>query len=266
MGGWAAVYGQIGDDGKVVPTTDRDNQVFEAAGQLGLIDWMPYMKGRDWNDTHGDALVGVGTVLEFHDGTTDLSKAHRKVGFWTAGHLYDREDPQSWERFEKSPSPLELDRADFFWNMAMLLKGTPRPLGFSAEGGMLLSPCGRRILQARVDRVSLCQVPVGPDATVEPMSVMGKAIVTTDAVCGRCACPAGGCQVKLAKAEQAPMDTSEGIGRGSVKDDTPEFDPETPSVRELVQLTMKYKGCDEAKAVAWVRAWYESKFNNQEAA
>lgn len=269
MGGWAAVYGQIGDDGQVVPSVDRDEQVFEAAGELGRIDWEPYIKGRGWNDTHTDLYVGVGTSLEFHDGSTEMSKSHRKVGFWTAGHLFDRNDPKSWEDWlpqERWPSPQELDRADFYWQLGQLLKGTPRPLGFSAEGGMMLSPCHKRILKARVDRVSICQVPVGPDATVEPMEVMGKAVVSLDAVCGRCACPEGGCQVRLAKAQEA-MDTTEPVGEPSDADDDLDFDPETPSVRALVRRVMEYKGVTELRAVAFVRAWWESKKNpNKEAA
>jgi hypothetical protein len=96
LGGWLCTYGHVGPDGGVVPTRDRDGHVFEAARQLGAIDFERYIDRGTWNDTHTPTAVGLPDSLEFHDGTTPLSKAHLKVGFWTTGHLFDRVDPKSW--------------------------------------------------------------------------------------------------------------------------------------------------------------------------
>lgn len=207
FGGWLCTYGKIGPDGGVIPTVDRDGHVFEAAKQLGYIDWNRYMAKGVWNDTHSTTVVGLPDTLEFHDGATELSKAHGKVGFWTTGHLFDRRDAQSWTGLRdahgepRRPTESEFSRADHFWELAHLLKGTPRPLGLSADGVMMLSQCRKRVLWARMDAAAMCETPVNPDATVEPMvyAVIGRALVgqaEDPSPCGKCSCPAaGGCQV-----------------------------------------------------------------------
>jgi len=207
LGGWLATYGKIGPDGGIVPTIDRDNQNFQAAGRLGDIDFSEYLQKGLWNDTHNeDRIVGRASTLEFHNGTTELSKAHGKVGFWTTGHLFDRTDPQSWEGLDYTPSPLEFQRADHFWKLARLLKGTPRPLAFSAHGLMQLSPCRKRIIWAKVRQSAVCETPVNPDATVEPLELARKAGIyellrkgVGGDICGKCRCTTP-CSV-LAKAQ-----------------------------------------------------------------
>lgn len=207
LGGWLMTYGKIGPDGGVVPTVDRDGHTVEAARELGHIDWDPYVKGGKWNDTHDEnIIVGVPETLEFHDGTTPLSKAHGKVGFWTTGHLFDRQDPQSWANLGRTPRADEFDRADHFWGLAHLLKGTPRPIGLSAHGGMALSPCRRRITFARVDAAAVCELPVNPDATLEPLELarrsplafLRKGMIGA-APCGACRCAPGSCDGLLRK-------------------------------------------------------------------
>lgn len=169
MGGWLATYGKIGPTGGIIPTTDRDDQVFEAARSLGQIDWSAYQKGGRWNDTHNEAiLVGIPTSLEFHPETSDLAKSHGKVGFFTTGHLFDRADPGSWEGLGRRPTGEEFQRADYFWGLANLLKGEPRTLALSAHGLMATAPDDKsRIVFAIIRQAAVCEVPVNPDATLE---------------------------------------------------------------------------------------------------
>jgi len=226
MGGWLATYGKIAPNGVIVPTKDRDGQVFEAARQLGAIDWQPYLKGGKWNDTHNkleapkshayaETIVGLPLTIEFHDGTTELSKAHGKVGFWTTGRLFDRADPASWEGLGRRPTEHEFARSDYFWSTAHLLKGLPRPLGLSAEGLCALSPCKKRIIAAQFTDAAVCEVPVDPDCTVEMLEkgrtdlmdllIDGRRAppVAGGAPCGKCRCPAGACEGLLRKGQAA---------------------------------------------------------------
>lgn len=227
FGGWLCTYGKVGPDGGIVPTVDRDGHTFEAARQLGHIDWNRYINGGVWNDTHTPTLVGLPDTLEFHDGTTALSKAHGKVGFWTTGHLFDRQDPKSWtglvddRKQPRRPTEFEFQRADYFWELAHLLKGTPRPLGLSADGVMALSPCRKRVLWARMDAAAVCETPVNPDATVEPMvyAVIGRALVGQDQdprPCGRCSCPPGGCRVLRKASVGKVQGPGDGTASGTV--------------------------------------------------
>lgn len=179
LGGWLMTYGKIGLDGKVIRTRDREGHVMVAAKQLGSVDVRPYVESGLWNDTHlvngatsKKMMVGVPSVIEFHDGTTPLSKAHRKVGYWTAGHLYDRAEPDSWRLYgDYVPTPVDLDRADYLWAHAQMFKGTPRTLGFSAEGEMYEAE--GEILWARLTGAAVCVVPQNPDTTAE---VLAKAV------------------------------------------------------------------------------------------
>jgi hypothetical protein len=227
FGGWLCTYGKVGPDGGIVPTVDRDGHTFEAAKQLGYIDWDTYMKKGVWNDTHSSVVVGLPDTLEFHDGTTELSKGHGKVGFWTTGHLFDRAEPKSWVGLvdkagqPRRPTETEFARADYFWDLAHLLKGTPRPLGLSADGVMAMSACRKRVLWARMDAAAICETPVNPDATVEPMiyAVLGRALVgeTGDpSPCGKCSCPPGGCQVLRKSSVGKVQGPGNGTAGGSV--------------------------------------------------
>jgi hypothetical protein len=199
LGGWLTTYGKIGPDGGIVPTVDRDDQVFEAARELGHIDWSGYLPPHGlWNDTHKDGvirspavIVGVPETLEFHDGTTRLSQAHGKVGFWTTGHLWDPADPASWEEYTSyRPSPADLARADEFWLLAsQILHGTPRKLAFSAHGKMRMDPTRRRIVWAQITQAAVCEIPRNPDSTADvlpgpyvddPAVALAKAVATAD--------------------------------------------------------------------------------------
>jgi len=176
MGGWLMTYGKLGQDGKVVPTRDREGHIVEAAREVGHIDWDDYRKGGRWNDTHDEnVIIGLPSVLEFHGPESPMAKSHGKIGFWTEGHLFDRRDPRSWAGLTdmqgkaRSPTPRELERADHFHNLATLLKGTPRPLGLSAHGKMMVTPDGR-IVWARVPQAAVCELPMNPDATFEVLA------------------------------------------------------------------------------------------------
>jgi len=258
LGGWLMTYGKIGPDGGVVPTVDRDDQIMDAARELGHINWEEYIKGGFWNDTHivgpdgKPIIVGVPTTLEFHAGDTELSKSHGKVGFWTTGHLFDRTDPQSWQKFlppDKWPSPGELDRADHFWSLSQLLKGTPRPLGLSAEGSMALSPCRKRVLYAKVTCAAVCEVPVNPDTTLEPMELafLRKGMVGADA-CRNCKCPKGA-RCTLAKAV-----TAGGAGTGAVvKEDLEGVsgDTKTEKMEHLIRQVRRRFKISRREAIRW---------------
>lgn len=276
MGGWLMTYGKIGPDGGIVPTVDRDGQTVEAAKQLGDIDWSTYLKGGLWNDTHDEStIVGMPSTLEFHDGTTALSKSHGKVGFWTTGALFDRADPSSWAALGRTPSPRELARADHFWSMAHLLKGTPRPLGFSAHGSMALSPCRKRIIYAKVDHAAVCELPVNPDATAEVMELarhesilehLRKGMVGASP-CTRCKCPPGSCEGLLRKGDSgmttgaiAPL-TPQDLD-GAVTDPTPPTSTEEKIARLVAQVAMSYRVSD-ADARRWVASFLHDRLDQE---
>lgn len=195
LGGWLATYGKLSPSGGLVPTEDREGHTFEAARTFGGIDFSEYRKRGLWNDTHhfnGQAFVGVPTVLEHHDEESPLAKSHGKVGWWTEGHLWDREDPRSWTDFtDYVPNETDFERADYYWKAANLLKGVPRDLGFSAHGKMLLSPCGKRIIWAAVTECAVCELPQNPDATAQLLTLAVKVtprMLGADP-CDRCSCP-----------------------------------------------------------------------------
>lgn len=274
MGGWLCTYGKVGPDGGIVPTVDRDGHIFDAARQIGFIDWNKYMAGGVWNDTHTATVVGLPDNLEFHDGQTALSKAHGKVGFWTTGHLFDRSDPKSWQGLSdeagkpRAPTPHEFQRADYFWSLSNLLKGTPRPIGLSAEGMMALSQCKKRVLWASMVRAAVCETPVNPDATVEPMiyAVIGRALVgesSDPSPCGKCACPAGSCNVMRksatggAVAGAIPQYADGGKVHRSLGSPTAaESVVRNPELRaRVLELLQQEYFLDRADAEAWLTDW-----------
>lgn len=195
--GWLTTYGHLGPDGAIHPTKDRDDQVFEAAAALGRIDWSNYLKKGRWNDTHREHIVGLPAGLEFHDRNTERAQKERKIGFWTWGHLFDRNDPDSWQALGRKPTDHEFRRADHFWEMANDLQDLPRSLGLSADGRMALSPCRKRILAAQIDAAAVCEVPRNPDATLvlakggpDILSTLRSSMVGASP-CSRCCCPTG---------------------------------------------------------------------------
>lgn len=226
LAGWATTYARLGEDGTEYESWDRDDQLMEAAKSAATIDWSMYLKGGLWNDTHVAPLpngrmpsvyagrdpiyVGVPSGLEFCPPEHELAKTHRKAGWFTWGHLFDRHDPDSWRAYTSHrPSPNELDRADHFWETAQLLKDTGRTLGFSMHGLMATSPCGKRITWAKSNGLAVCELPSNADATAELMKAvsrpsieraMGRAKVGAPP-CGRCRCPPGVCGQLLRKAK-----------------------------------------------------------------
>jgi hypothetical protein len=232
MAGWATVWAQIMPDGRLVPVIDRDDQTMDCAAELAGIDWSSYLaRGRGfWNDSHKGGVpgnraikVGIGRILQFHDADSPFAQEHGKVGWWTAGHLWDRDDPASWQLYtDYIPTSADLDRADAFWNVSQRLDGLNRPLGFSVDGRMRTSPCGRRIIWARVEEIAVAIGPSNPACTVEP--VLAKSIGDdglaflrpgligrdeTPAACGACSCGPNACGLRrLAKsmaADVAPL-------------------------------------------------------------
>lgn len=233
LAGWATTYARLDAEGREHDSWDRDDQLMEAAKSASMIDWSMYLQGGLWNDTHIAPLpngkmprafaghepvyVGVPSGLEFCPPGHELAKAHRKAGWFTWGHLFDREDPDSWRRYtDHRPSPAELDRADHFWDTAQLLKDTGRTLGFSMHGLMATSPCGKRITWAKSNGLAVCELPSNADATAELM----KAVVALPSIeraigrakvgaspCSRCSCPPGVCGQLMQKAK--PVLTAE---------------------------------------------------------
>lgn len=227
--GWATTYATILDDGTLQPVVDREQQVFEAAGRLEAIDWSGYLNGGLWNDTHRAPLpggempdaamgqstryVGVPTMLEFCGAEHYIGQQQRRVGWFTAGHLWDRDDPSSWELYtDHVPTEEELARADEFWRLAQLRAELGTALGFSVHGYMWVSRCKRRILQAQINGLAVCETPANPACPAMPVElaiaakavpevVIGSADVADEVrPCGRCSCPAGVCGTILRKA------------------------------------------------------------------
>lgn len=277
LGGWLATSHKIAADGSLVPTVDREGHFFEAAKTLGAIDFSEYLdpgKGARglWNDTHhfnGQAWVGVPTALEHHDEVSDLAKAHGKVGWWTEGHLFDRNDPKSWTEFTTYvPTPTDLDRADYYWNAAVMLKGLPRDLGFSAHGKMLLSPCGRRIIWAAVTECAVCELPQNPDATVQPLRLavpIEPGMLGRDD-CATCACPPNLRCPPLRKAVTTA--TVADIVPQDLEGATPPGDgDQDPRERRLIERVVQQlvaRGVDEARARRWVQSFAAARRQQQQ--
>lgn len=274
FGGWLATYGRIGPNGGIIPTEDRQGHIFDAARTIGLIDFSDYLTKGVWNDTHigfteetkdqKPIVVGRPTLLEFHDESSPLAKAHQKVGFWTEGHLFDRADPRSWTLFgDYTPTEKDLERSDYFWTVAAMLKGLPRSLGFSAQGRMLLSPCGKRIIWAKIDQNAVCETPVNPYATSMPLQLAvrdGRSWshdirVTPDMVgkspCDSCLCPPGARCPTLAKGGQ-PADTDAKVSATELAVEKPD---EHDSEEQLVQALVKQYRCSEKAARRWVKKY-----------
>lgn len=266
IGGWLATYGKIAEDGTVVPTRDRDGQVFEAAQALGRIDFTDYLRKGKLNDTHDeDVIVGFPTLLEFHDQFTDLAKAHRKVGFWTEGYLLDRNDPEGWARAGFTPTPHDFDRADHFWNLATLLKGTPRSLALSAHGKYLPSPCGDRIIYAKMTQGAVCEVPKNPDATLFPLRLSSPLRIEQVGAspCDTCSCPAGACRGLLRKASKSKVEVSD-AALAKAQKIMQDADPHR--ARRVVHLLAMRLGCTEQEAVRWLELWLKTRTEQKEAA
>lgn len=256
---------------------DREKQWFEAAQALGQIDFSEYLAKGRWNDTHlwddkanTGVMVGIPTELEYHDETSPLAKAHRKVGWWTEGHLFDRHDPESWTRFGAEPTAEDLDRADYYWQLGQLLKGTPRALGISAHGKMLLSPCGKRIIWAKVQHAAVCEVPQNPDSLLYPlrMAVPIHRTMVGANPCESCACPPGACRdLRLLKATTAgtmAATVPEDLEQTTVGDGDPELPERTSDteirVERLVKLLLERNpGTSRAGVLKWVNSWLKSR-------
>lgn len=270
MGGWLMTYGKLTDGGVLVPTVDRDKQIIEAARELGHIDWSPYLENGLWNDTHDESvIVGVPETLSFHDESSEMAQAHRKVGFWTTGHLWDRNDPQSWEAYvdcsrwaDGRPSERELAQADHFWNLANLLQGLPRPLALSAHGEMALSPCNSRVIWCRVRQAAVCELPKNPDATLEIMAKgarlfeLRKGMVGRNP-CGRCTCPPWACDGLLRKAGGLGSQTE---GAASPQDgqdpDLMDQGGRRPDLETLIDIIVEQYFVDRNTAERWVAQYY----------
>ena len=262
LGGWLATYGRIGPSGGVLPTEDREGHVFEAAGAIGRIDFKEYLSKGIWNDTHGPVNVGVPTLLEHHGSSTELAKAHGKVGWWTEGHLFDRNDPRSWLDFTAYvPTARDLDRADHFWRLATLMKGLPRDLGFSAEGRMMLSPCRKRIVWAAVNKMAVCELPQNPDATAIPLRL---AVPVTEAMvgaepCSTCTCPPN---ARCTVVPLAAAVTTATIAPG-VPEDLEGGDDNGDEVENLVRKVQKRLGCSRLEARRRVSKWAREVIRNR---
>ena len=181
--GWLFAFGILGPNGGVIPTTDRDGQFTDAASAPGKVDVTEYLKKGLWNDTHNrNVIVGRSDGLEFHDGTTPLSLSHQKIGYYTAGHLFDPSNPVTFGDY--SPTPFDLERSDYYWELANeTLSGGPRSLAFSADGWMWCDQTGTHIVRARIDQSAICETPVNPLCTAEvvfdgsdPAQQLAKAI------------------------------------------------------------------------------------------
>ena len=262
------VYAMIGPNGGLVPVVDHDKHIMEAASELGRIEWDEYLAKGHWNDTHDEStIVGHGSNLEFHDQHTEMALAHRKVGFWTNGHLWDGDDPESWRAYgDHTPSATELRKADRFWGLATALRGASRPLGFSAHGMMLISPCRSRVLQAQCRQAAVCELPKNPASTAEammlaladsPLVFMRKGMVARhDRPCGKCACPPGAACLAMRKGDdERPTlitDPSEIDAEALASID---WDDPSAKLEALVALIRRRYFVSREDALRWVRTY-----------
>jgi len=281
MAGWATVWAQILPDGTLVPVIDRDEQTMDCAAELAGIDWSAYLQRSRgfWNDCHKGNIpgnraikVGMGRILQFHDADSPFAREHGKVGWWTAGHLWDRADPASWQLYtDYIPTSIDLDRADAYWRMAQQLDGTERPLGFSVDGRMRTSPCGKRIIWARVEEIALAPGPSNPACTVEPLAVLAKASkelgaqglaflpagligrnATPDA-CGTCSCGPNACGLRrLVKSDSGDVAPMAVESHGGAVAEQPVAPPPTDLRRLLARVRKRY-GLDEPGAIRALR-------------
>lgn len=269
LGGWATVWALLGADGQLRPVVDRDGQTMDCAAELAGIDWSAYLRqGRGfWNASHdwmlpkpqrgppGDRRlkIGIGTALEFHDAASTRAQQEGKVGWWTSGHLWDPDDPESWRLYtDYVPTANDLKLADHFWRVAQQLTDADRVLGFSVDGRMRPSPCGNRIIWAGVGEVALAEVPNNPAATVEVLEKAhdGSAELVpglrpgqigrdeTPPACGDCRCGPRACGLlrKSFAADAAPM-APESFGATARASDA---GPATPRARLQAALVNRY--------------------------
>jgi hypothetical protein len=272
MGGWIAPYGTLAADGRLVQSRDREGHIFEAARTIGQIDFSDYLRKGKWNDTHikPKIWVGVPRLLEHHDETSELAKAHRVVGWWTEGHLFDRGDPRSWASFtDYEPTAQDLDRADYFWHIATMTKGLPRSLAFSAEGKMLLSPCKTRIIWAHVDGNAVCETPQIPTAVAMPLDLqkgkntqidipMFSPDMVTARPCDTCRCPAGARCTPIAKA--AAENTAAALVPEDLEGDDQAPDPEdSDDLTRLIRAVSMWGKCTEEQAKRWAKSFFSKR-------
>lgn len=265
--GWATTYATIQEDGTLRPVVDRDKQVFEAAGDVRRIDWSGYLNGGLWNDTHRAPLpngempdaamgqstlyVGVPTMLEFCGPDHYIAQQQRRVGWFTAGHLWDRNDPSSWELYtDHVPTEEELARADEFWRIAQERADLGTALGFSVHGYMWVSLCKRRVLQAQINGLAVCETPANPACPAMPVTLEVAAKAIPEAVvgaarisdtvrpCGRCSCPPGVCGTILQKSVDAAVASA--------------LQTDTPAVHKGYLLAEEFLDCtdDDIERVA----------------
>ena len=162
------MYGQVDANGTLYPTIDKQNQIMVSAGQPSSMDWARAIKRGDGviNDAHTNIRVGRPLALEYHDGTTALSRRDGKLGWWLWSRLYDRNDPDSWDGYTM-PSPAEFARANYYWVVLQLLLASGRPGGYSIQGFSCLTPDRGSAVMTDVRHVALVEYPVNPDCTIE---------------------------------------------------------------------------------------------------
>lgn len=194
LGGWLATSHEILADGSLKPVPDRDGQVFEASGDMRAVELGAYTGWGLWNDEHRPVFVGVPTFLEFCGPDHPIAKEHGKVGLWTEGHLFDADDPASWELFAKGrpesvwgdiprpsaplrPSEAELARADGYWAMAKSNGDLGRGIGFSAHGQSRVR--NNTIVRARITQAAVCAIPMNPHATAQPLALSRRLSLDT---------------------------------------------------------------------------------------
>lgn len=194
LGGWLATSHEIMPDGSLAPVADRSGEVFEASGDTRAVDLQPYIGWGLWNDEHRPFFVGVPTFLEFCGPDHPIAQEHGKVGLWTEGHLFDGDDPASWERFAAGrpsniwgdiprpsealkPTDAELTRATTYWTLAKSIEGLGRGIGFSAHGQSAVR--NGVIVRARITQAAVCRTPMNPHATAQPLALSRRLALDT---------------------------------------------------------------------------------------
>lgn len=187
--GWATTYGVVGEDGQVIPTVDRENEVMLAASKPGMVDYSRYLSHGFLNDAHSARLIGIPQSARFVGLSDPLANEQSKVGYYTDGHLVARGEPNSWlsldgsQRFRMAkdgtvsnkpyePTPEEFDKADHYFETGRDLQRGGRVLGFSLQGKKATRPGPdgtREITYALWDQLAVLPYPHNYDATIESM-------------------------------------------------------------------------------------------------
>lgn len=168
--------GQTMRIGGIVSTDDMDLEG-ERLVQEGM-DFAPFLDRGWFNDNHGSSstdVLGYPTGAKYvkKGGRLPNGKVADRNGWWAEGYL------------------LPTTKGRELWELTRALKGTPRGLGFSVEGGVVArDPKDRKtVARAVVAHVAITHCPVN---THTAMHALSKALSVGSAIASPGAAPGAG--------------------------------------------------------------------------